>query len=109
MVIDILNVNLTPINIMELTLLFLILGLLICFVISFIIFIVDYAEFKGKVRDIVDLDRKMIDTSEQVLLHVKDVINDNHRVTNIAGRIIGFNDKIVRHFVTKPDEENNNE
>ena len=94
---------------MELTLLFLILGLLICFVISFIIFIVDYAEFKSKVQDIVDLDSKINNTAEQVLLHAKDIINDNHKVIDFTGRIVSFNDKIVRHFVTKPDEENKDE
>jgi hypothetical protein len=101
---------------MELTLLFLILGLLICFVISFVIFIVDYAEFKSKVQDIIDLDAKINNTSEEVLLHAKDIINDNQKIMNLAGRIVSFNDrivnfndKLVRHFAIKSDEENNDE
>lgn len=109
MVINILNVNLTPINIMELKLLSIILGILIVFIISFIIFIVDYAEFKSKVQDIIYLDAKINNTAEKVLLHTKDIIDDNYKIINFTGRIVGFNDKIVRHFVVKSDEENNDE
>ena len=94
---------------MELKLLSIILGLLICLVISFVIFIADYAEFKDKVQDIVDLDTKINNTSREIFLHVKDVINDNNRVMTFISRIIGFNDKIVRHFVVKSDEENKDE
>ena len=114
MVIDILNVNLTLINIMEKDLLIAILILLISLTISFIIVISDYSAFKKRIERILDLN---IETNNDS----KELINITEKVNKSVGQICELNSRLIirihdlleennylRKEIEEIDEENNN-
>lgn len=99
MAIDILNVNLTQINIMEKDLLIVVLILLISLTISFIIVISDYSVFKKRVEKILDLNTKIINNTQEVIDSSKDINNSIIDVCEINKRMV--------HYLNNLLEENN--
>ena len=99
MVIDILNVNLTLINIMEKYLLIALLILLISLTISFIVVIADYAGFKKKIEKIFDLNT-------EVNNNAKEVINITKKVNDSAEQICKLNNKLIIHTHNLIEENN---
>lgn len=99
MVIDILNVSLTPINIMEKYLLIAVLILLISLTISFIIIITDYSVFKKRIEKILDAN---IETNN----NAKEVINITKKVNDSAEQICRLNNKLIVHTHNLIEENN---
>ena len=113
MVTDILNVNLTLINIMEKYLLIALLILLVSLTISFIIVIADYSVFKKRIEKILDAN---IETNN----NAKEVINITKKVNDSVGQIYELNNRLIVHIHNLikennslrnklEDKENNNE
>lgn len=110
MVIDILNVNLTLINIMEKYLLILLLILLISLTISFIVFIVDYKDFKESFKNFVELIISRTNYNIKVLdstfNNLDRIINVTEGVNNSVGDICKLNDKLILHIHSLLKENN---
>lgn len=87
MVTDILNVNLTPINIMENNL-FALLILLISLIISFVIFIIDYSAFKKRIEKILDSNIEVNNSTQEVLNITKEVNNSAKQICELNNRLI---------------------
>lgn len=99
MVIDILNVNLTLINIMEKDLLIALLILLISLTISFIIIVTDYSVFKKRIEKILDAN---IETNN----NAKEVINITKKVNDSVGQICELNNRLIVHIHNLLEENN---
>lgn len=99
MVTDILNVNLTLINIMENSLLLAILILLISLTISFIIVISDYSVFKKRVERILDLN---IETNNDN----KEIISITEKVNNSVKQVCELNNRLIIHIHNLLEENN---
>lgn len=113
MVTDILNVNLTLINIMESYLPITLLILLLSLVILFAIFIADYFQFKERIEKILDLNTEITDGTQEI-------INITKKVNDSVGDICKLNNRLIvnlRNLLQEnnalrnklEDKENNNE
>ena len=98
MVTDILNVNLTLINIMEKYLLIALLILLVSLTISFIIVIADYSVFKKRIERVLDINTEITNNTQEVISvfkkRIERVLDINTEITNNTKEVINITKKV---------------
>lgn len=99
MVTDILNVNLTLINIMEKYLLIALLILLVSLTISFIIVIADYSMFKKRIERVLDINTEITNNTQEV-------INITKKVNDSVGDICKLNNRLIVNLRNLLQENN---